>query len=203
MTEYLGQVGPGMCCVPIAMCNALRFWGLAAPVPDTTPWEIMVEIAACRYGATIHDERVAEWLGLVRVPTSLAFLRRGERLPAMMSLHSPDAGFHAALVIETRKGKRPTAPDLHFVNYKGTGEGAVLEWVEWDEVAWHDCNQKNSLGWWLVPRGCYHGGGNLSPGSPGVTAFVKARKEAEARKARQAKKVKRPKKKAKKGRKKK
>lgn len=186
MTEYLGQSGPGMCCICIAMCNALRFWGLASPAPDNLEWEIMVEIAGCRHGSAIHEGLVADWLGLVRVPTSLHFLRRGEQLPAMMSFRSPECGLHAALVIDTKEGKRPWAPDLHFANYRGTDEGPVLEWVEWDEVAWHDGNRDQSLGSWLVPRWC-------SPGedvrSPGVRAFKKALKAMEARKEQRAKQL--------------
>ena len=150
--KYLSQVGPGMCCSPIAMCNALRFWGLPSPEPGTRDWEIMVDIAGCRHGAAIDEAATAEWLGLVRCSTSLYFLRRGGQLPAMMSFRSPDCGLHAALVIAIREGKRKWAPDLHFVNYRGDGEGPTVEWVPWDDVAWHDGNRDEALGTWLVPR---------------------------------------------------
>lgn len=149
--EYLGQVGPGMCCTPIAMCNALRYWGLPSPEPSTEAWEVMIEIAACRHGATIHQEKVAEWLGLISCETSLYFLRRGEHLPAMVSCRSPDGGFHSALVIDTREGNRNTAPELLLVNYRYKS-GPLLEWIPWDEVAWTDCNQDCATMRWLVPR---------------------------------------------------
>lgn len=149
--EYIPQVGPGMCCVPIAMCNALRFWGYPSPEPGTHGWNTMVDIAGCRHGAAISPERVSEWLSLVACPISLHFLRRGELLPAMMSLRSPDGGLHAALVIDTRDGTRELAPDLSFVNYR-YDSGPLLEWVPWDDVAWDDGNRDEALGFWLVPR---------------------------------------------------
>jgi len=150
-SEYLGQVRPGMCCTPIAMCNALRYWGLRSPEPDSPAWDVMVEIAACRHGATINEDRVAEWLGLVGCPTSLHFLRRGEHLPAMVCCRSPDGGLHAALVIDAREGCRPWAPDLLLVNYRYES-GPLLEWLAWDEIAWADGNQDRSMMRWLVPR---------------------------------------------------
>ena len=149
--EYIAQVGPGMCCIPIAMCNALRFWGLPSPGPATEDWETMVDLAGCRHGAAIGEERIADWLGLVSCPTSLHFLRRGEMLPAMMGLRSPDGGLHSALVIDTREGSRKWAPDLLFVNYRYES-GPLLEWVSWDDVAWDDGNRDEASGRWLVPR---------------------------------------------------
>lgn len=149
--EYLGQVGPGMCCIPIAMCNALRFWGLPSPEPGTSDWETMVDIAGCRHGSAIGQQRTADWLGLVSVPTSLHFLRHGQMLPALVTVRSPDGGLHAALVIEIREGEEKRWPDLRFVNYR-YDTGPLLEWVPWHDAAWDSGNREEDEKRWLVPR---------------------------------------------------
>ena len=146
--KYLGQEGTS--CYPIALCNALRFWGLPSPEPGTPEWEIMVDLAGCRHGSVVNPELVANWLGVVRCPTSLYFLRRGEVLPAIMSIYLPDCGLHASLAIGVRPGTRNFAPDILFVNYRS--KGPLMEWTPWDDVAWNDGNQEEPIGHWIVPQ---------------------------------------------------
>ncbi len=149
--QYIGQHGTA--CHPIALCNALRFWGFPSPEPGTPEWEIMQDLAGCRDGdGTCFPGRVADWLGVIQEPTSLHFLRRGQMLPSLVGFRSPEGVLHAALVIEIREGARPFAPDLLFVNYRvDPVEGSPFEWVPWDDVAWDDGND-GSIGYWVVPR---------------------------------------------------
>ena len=129
------QGGP---CVPIAMCNALIYWGFDPPRPGDDLWEVMVDVAKCRYGSAIQPSHVAAWLDLVQVPVHFEH----EQMPLMLSVHDPKWGMHAVLMTE-RDGDKVR---LH--NYEGKPDQWVLvsdlELVSQGKVSMHQIA-------WLVP----------------------------------------------------
>ena len=60
-------------CLPRAMVNACRFYGLPCPDPDSPAWEEVVDFAGCRHGTSVATaEKLAEFFGLraVKVASS-------------------------------------------------------------------------------------------------------------------------------------
>ncbi len=101
--NYIHQVGS--CCEPIAVLNALRWYGFDTIGPDTTPdaWEDLVDSSGCRYGAAINTDRLVKMLPINVVP----FLPTPDRLflleePVVVSTWLPETGLHSCTVVPTR-----------------------------------------------------------------------------------------------------
>lgn len=155
--EYIlqGDCSGGGCCVPIAMVNALVWWGRPHPRPGTPEWELLVDVALCRHGSAIRVDEVADFLGLIVMrEREEDLLRPDGPLPLSVSVHDPKYGFHRILVTQRFHGTNR----LKVVNYCGKD----AHWVQFDDLEIVD-GAKLAKGHpveWLVPR--------LSPGLDSV-----------------------------------
>ena len=113
-------------CVPIAICNAMRFLGHLTPRPGTKRWEDVVDAAGCRYGTTISEHTVADFLGakLVRI----ARKNIPGHIPVMLTVWNPEVGhsLHAVAVIAA------DTEGCTVANYR-VGYGPLIERVSWGD----------------------------------------------------------------------
>ena len=134
-------------CVPIAICNALRFLGLQTPRPGTKRWEAVVDVAGCRHGGTCNEHGVAQLLGakLVRV----ARKNLAKHLPALVSVWNPEVGHstHAVAVIAA------DTAGCTAVNYRVEG-GPLVERLPWGKKPPRRYSEKTR-----VERGRFRDGG--------------------------------------------
>ncbi len=133
-------------CVPIAICNALRFLGLRTPRPGTQRWEAVVDAAGCRHGGTYEEHGVAKFLGakLVRV----ARKNISKHVPALVLVQNPEVGHHLhAVTIIAADATQCTA-----VNYRVEG-GPLVEQLPWGKEPPRRHSEKTR-----VERGRYRDG---------------------------------------------
>lgn len=118
--NWIGQ-GPYADCQIVAMCNALRWYGLPSPEHPSDEWEHLIDLGCARHGAVIRAEAVARHLGLVMVEADI----EDRPVPAMLACWNPGVGtaLHAVLVIAWR-GDHATV-----VNYRGD-DGPLVETLE-------------------------------------------------------------------------
>ncbi len=111
-------------CVPIAICNALRFLGHRTPRPGTKRWEDVVDAAGCRHGGTMDEHGVADFLGakLVRI----ARKNIPSHVPVLLMVNNPEIGhaFHAVAVLAA------DAEACTVVNYR-VEAGPLIEHIPW------------------------------------------------------------------------
>ncbi len=125
--RYISQLDSDYAdCVPIAICNALRFLGRRTPRPGTKCWEEVVDVAGCRHGTTISERRVADFLGakLIRItPKNIA-----KHVPVLLTVHNPEVGhaYHAVAVLEA------DTEGCTVVNYR-VDDGPLIERVSWGD----------------------------------------------------------------------
>lgn len=119
---YIGQ-GPYADCQIVAMCNALRWYGLPSPAHPSSAWEELVEIGGATHGAVCCPDEVAEHLGLTM--TKIGVKRAKGRAPVMLTVWNPEGGssLHVVLVVAW-DGPRATV-----VNYR-TETGPLVETLE-------------------------------------------------------------------------
>jgi len=100
-------------CLPVALANACRFYGLPCPEPGGEAWERVVDVSGCRHGAAVGGtERLAEHFGLRAIPVPSA--RAVGQVPVLLTVWNCEAGtsLHSVLVVGWR-GDVATA-----VNYR-------------------------------------------------------------------------------------
>jgi hypothetical protein len=121
MTEpqYIGQ-GPYADCAIVAMCNALRWYGLPSPAHPGAEWEELVDVGCARHGPVIAEKELAKHLGLTM--TKIGAKRAKGRAPVMLTVRNPEVGssLHEVLVVAW-DGARATV-----VNYR-TETGPLVE----------------------------------------------------------------------------
>lgn len=123
-----GECSGAGCCYPIALCNALEFYGKPHPLPGTPDWEVLVEVARCRHGSALNRGGIQRYLGVVSVSVDRTWLTEGDRFPLVVSVQDPELGFHAILATQRMDG-------MVFVeNYRGEPG----QWVEIGELKFAD-----------------------------------------------------------------
>lgn len=99
--QYVGQKGAKYAdCVPRALVNACRFYGLPSPDPDSEAWEEIVDLAGCRHGTSIkRADELAEHFGLRA--TRIDAARAVGQLPVLLTVLNPEIGhsLHAVLIV--------------------------------------------------------------------------------------------------------
>ena len=112
-------------CIPIAVCNAARFFGLPSPAPDTRAFEDLIDFARCRHGVAITPiPELATHLGLVCEDISVDEAR--SHFPAALIFRDPvydPYGRHAALAIDYSDER-----GWLLVNYRWKA-GPTVEWI--------------------------------------------------------------------------
>ena len=120
--QYWGQKDSQYAdCLPRALANACRFYGLRCPEPGTETWEEVIDFSKCRHGSAITScEEIADFLGLraVQIPVRQAV----GQLPVVLTVWNPEVGtsLHSVLIVGWA-GKVATA-----VNYRWRS-GPVVE----------------------------------------------------------------------------
>ena len=113
-------------CVPIAICNALRFLGRRTPRPGMKRWEEVVDAAGSRHGTTVSERGVADFLGakLVRI----ARKNIPSHVPVLLTVRNPEIGhaFHAVAVLAG------DAEECTVVNYR-VDAGPLIERLPWGD----------------------------------------------------------------------
>lgn len=87
-------------CLPIAIVNACKFYGVPCPEPGTEAWEEVIDFALCRHGAAIKSaEDLAEFFGLraTQIPVKQAI----GQLPIVLTVWNPEVGtsMHSVLIV--------------------------------------------------------------------------------------------------------
>jgi len=99
--QYVGQKDSKFAdCLPRAMVNACRFYGIPCVDPSSEEWEEIIEVSGCRHGsAGISEERMAEHFGLRAVPIDAA--RVQGQIPVLLTVYNPEVGhnLHCVLVV--------------------------------------------------------------------------------------------------------
>lgn len=124
------------------------------PCPKSKDWEILIDVARCRYGAAIGTREAEDLLGLVLVrmggedPLRSALDLR--RLPILVTVQSKKMGMHTILVTEIDEYM------LEVINH----EGVKVQKVRFDTLDVVDENRLASghAVAWVVPRwmpGCW------------------------------------------------
>ena len=100
--QYVGQKDSKYAdCLPRAMVNACRFYGIPCPDPASDEWEDVVDFAGCRNGTSVVSEGdAAAYFGLRAVPID-PFEVSGQ-VPVLLTVYNPEVGhtLHAVLVVE-------------------------------------------------------------------------------------------------------
>jgi len=133
----------GGCSYPIALCNALEFWGLPHPEPGTPMWEVLIDLSSCRHGRG----KIEQFLGVVTLLRDRESLSEQRDFPLVVAVHDPKLGlgYHSILVTA-----RDTDNDLYaVVNFEGEPQRWVAEVVI--EIA--KASKPPSIAW-VVPQ--YH-----------------------------------------------
>ena len=88
----------GFACFPLAVRNAMIWKRRRGPPTLKT----LIEIACCRFGATIHEERVLEASGLdwVRAPSQAVLRQQG-----IVILMHPSWNLHAVFVFNDARAR--------------------------------------------------------------------------------------------------
>ena len=99
--QYVGQKDSKFAdCLPRAMVNACRFYGIPCVDPSSDEWDEIIEFSGCRHGtAVVSEERMAEHFGLRAIPIDAA--RVVGQMPVLLTVLNPEVGhnFHAVLVV--------------------------------------------------------------------------------------------------------
>lgn len=101
-------------CLPIAVANACRFYGMPCPEPGTEAWEEVVDFSRCRHGAAIGGcEKIAGYFGL-RARQIRPFQAVGQ-VPVVMTVWNCEVGtaLHSVLVVGWA-GNTATAVNYRF-----------------------------------------------------------------------------------------
>ena len=87
-------------CLPIAVANACRFYGLSCPEPGTEAWEGIVDFTKCRHGSVIGGaEGIAEHFGLQAIPIPVA--QAVGKIPVLLTVWNCEIGtsMHSVLIV--------------------------------------------------------------------------------------------------------
>ncbi len=125
-------------CVPIAICNALRFLGRRTPRPGMKRWEKVVDAAGCRHGGTMDEHEVADFLGarLVRI----ARKNIPSHVPVLLTVNNPEIGhaFHAVAVLAA------DAEGCTVANYR-VDAGPLIERLPWGDDPPREYSEKRRV----------------------------------------------------------
>ncbi len=126
-------------CVPIAICNALRFLGRRTPRPGTKRWEEVVDAAGCRHGTTICQHKVADFLGAKLERIARKNIPR--HVPVLLTVHNPEIGhsLHAVAVLAV------DAEGCTVANYR-VEAGPLIECVTWGSTPPLQYSDKKRVG---------------------------------------------------------
>ena len=119
--KYIRQQRDSTCAI-VALLNAKRFYGLSTPLPKSSEYEKLIDMAVCRNGAAIHIDKVAGHLGLRRV--SIPREDAHKYFPFIFPCYPPKLPLHAVLAIG---GTKDVWTVVNYRSYRGpTVESVVV-----------------------------------------------------------------------------